>query len=473
MCPGSGRVLPEMLGLKNFERFGKAFALRLHVMGGTQQGLALSGARGIEARLTGIPGLDVVRERIEHWRSDGACGPQHAHVHALLLGLRRLDAINIAYGAAAGDGALEEVAARISHFAEDELDGAWMVARAGGGTFLLIANEACSRERWQLFADQLAEAIARPIAVPSGVLRLSPRIALIRALDDESVDSMLDRLGHALQGVNEQQSGRLAWADGEVTPPGRSAAQLETDLLGAIDRDEIEILFQPQFSLSDDCLTGAEALARWNHPELGRIGAGALFSIAERADHVAPLSRHIAHKALAAARDWSGDLRLSINVTPADLAFGSYVRQMLDLVRESGFPLRRLTLEVTEQAMISDVTLAAQTMAEFSSQGIRIALDDFGAGFCNFRYLKVLPIHYLKLDRSMIEGVASDKRDVAVLRAIVAMAEALDLQVIAEGIEEEAQREVAAKEGCAYYQGFLRAQPMSAAMFEKLARAEG
>ena len=307
--------------------------------------------------------------------------------------------------------------------------------------------------------------------MPSGVVRLSPRVALIRAITGEGIDSMLDRLGHRIADLNEHTSTRIAWADGEISPAGRSFAQLEADLLSAIDRDEIEILFQPQFSLKDDSLTGAEALARWNHPTLGRIGAGALFSLAERADHVGPLSRHIARKALAAAGDWPGALRLSINVTPADLAFVSYTRQMLDLIRESGFPPRRLTLEITEQALINDVAQAAQTMAEFSAQGIRIALDDFGAGFCNFRYLKVLPIHYLKLDRSMLDGVATDRRDVAVLRAIVAMAKALDLEVIAEGIEEESQRVVAAREGCAYYQGFLRAQPMSGAMFGKLARA--
>ena len=428
-----------------------------------------SQSRAIGDRLAGIPGIETVHDRVAAWRADPAIAPRFAHVHAMLLGLRRLEAINIAYGEAAGDGALEEVANRIHHFAAEELDGPWQLARAGGGSFLLVANEACSRERWQLVADQLVDLIARPIAVATGVLRLSPRVALIRALGGESVESMLDRLGHTLQQASEQQGGRLAWADGEVTPPGRSSAQLEADLLGAIDRDEIEILFQPQFSLADDSLSGAEALARWNHPDLGRIGAGALFAIAERADHVGPLSRHIACKALWAARDWPGELRLSINVTPVDLAFGSYVRQMLDLVRESGFPPRRLTLEITEQALISDVAQTAQMMAEFSAQGIRIALDDFGAGFCNFRYLKVLPMHYLKLDRSMIEGIASDKRDVAVLRAIVAMAEALDLKVIAEGIEEQAQRDVAAREGCAYYQGFLRAQPMSTAMFAKLA----
>ncbi|MCJ2177367.1 bifunctional diguanylate cyclase/phosphodiesterase [Novosphingobium album (ex Hu et al. 2023)] len=435
-------------------------------MGAPHQEHISSHPHRIEDRLTGIPGIEAVHDRIAAWRAEPAIPPRSAHVHAMLLGLRRLEAINITYGEAAGDGALEEVAGRIQHFASEELDGSWQFARVGGGSFLLVANEACSRERWQLVADQLADLIARPIGIPSGILRLSPRVALLRALTGESVESILDRLGTTLQHLSEQQGGRLAWADGEVTPPGRSSAQLEADLLEAIDRDEIEVLFQPQFSLTDDRLTGAEALARWNHPQLGRIGAGALFSIAERADFVAQLSHHIARKALRAARGWSGDLRLSINVTPADLALGSYVRQMLELVRESGFPPRRLTLEITEQALISDITQTAQMMAEFSAQGIRIALDDFGAGFCNFRYLKVLPMHYLKLDRSMIEGITSDKRDVAVLRAIVAMAEALDLKVIAEGIEEEAQREVVAREGCTYFQGFLRAQPMSSDMFD-------
>lgn len=423
-------------------------------------------------RLTGLPGLDSVGLRLEQWSAEAAIGDgPPARVHAMLIGLRRFDTVNLAYGASAGDGALEEVAARVSHFVAGELDGPWLLARSGGGSFLLVANEACSRERWQLLAEQLAEAIARPMAIPQGVLRLSPRLALLRCLGGENVEAMLDRLGQALEMAERQPGARLSWADGEETPHGRTAAQLEADLLGAIDRDEIEILFQPQFSLADDRLTGAEALARWNHGELGRIGAGALFAIAERADHVAPLSRHIAERALAVARGWPGELRLSLNVTPADLAFGSYVRQLLDIVIDSTFAPRRLTLEVTEQALLHDVQQAARMMADLSSQGIRIALDDFGAGFCNFRYLKVLPLHYLKLDRTMVDGITVDRRDLAVLRAIVAMAKALDLEVIAEGIESEDQRALIAEEGCAFYQGFLRARPMSAAMFAKLAEA--
>ena len=138
-------------------------------------------SEALRGPLTGLPDVKAVRVRLEEWLAQGAASGEGATVHAMLLGVRRFDAINLAYGAAAGDGALAEVAARMSHYAASELDGPWLVARAGGGNFLLVANEACSRERWQLFADQLADAIARPVALPAGVLRLSPRVALLRA----------------------------------------------------------------------------------------------------------------------------------------------------------------------------------------------------------------------------------------------------------------------------------------------------
>lgn len=413
--------------------------------------------------LTGLPGLDAVGQRLAEWRA-GSEPAGEGGVHAMLLGLRRFDAVNLAYGAAAGDAALAEVALRLTQFAADELDGPFLAARAGGN-YVLVANEACSRERWRLIADQLADVVARPIAAPGGLLRLSPRIALLRGLAGESAESMLDRLGQALDVAQRQPGRRLAWADGEAIRAGRSAAQLEADLLHAIDRDEIEILYQPQMALPANRLSGAEALARWNHPRLGRIGAAALFAIAERADHIVPLSRHIARLALAGARGWRDDLRLSLNVTSSDLAEASCAEQLGAIVRESGFPASRLTLEVTEQALLGDVQLAQRTLRRLAGEGMRIALDDFGAGFCNFRYLKLLPLHYLKLDRSMIDGITADPRDLAVLRAIVAMASALDLQVIAEGVENEAQRDLASAENCAFYQGFLAAHPLSGADF--------
>jgi len=414
--------------------------------------------------VTGLPGREAVRARLGEWLAKGG------QVHALLIGLRRFDAVNLAYGRAAGDSALAEVALRLKHFAADELDGAWLAARSGGGQFLLISAQPCSRESWQMVCAQVLDLLARPIAGHGGTLRLSPRAAMLRGLAEEGADSMLDRLGQTLATVMSHPGRRLLWADGDVTRAGRSAAQLEADLLRAIDAGEIEVVYQPQFACGNDRLLGAEALARWNHPGLGRIGAGALFGVAERADQIAQLSRHIARLAMEEARHWPMDLRLSLNVTPSDLASTSFAADFAELARACAMPAWRLTLEVTEQVLLSDVSQAAQILAALAGKGMRIALDDFGAGFCNFRYLKLLPLHYLKLDRSMIDGVAGDPRDVAVLRAILAMAGALDLKVIAEGVESESQRALAAAEGCHAYQGFLRAQPMSADAFLDLAR---
>jgi predicted signal transduction protein with EAL and GGDEF domain len=422
--------------------------------------------------LTGLPGMDAARARLSLWNERGRQGGELV-VHGLLLGLQRFETINMAFGEAAGDGALVAVASRITQFAGDELDGPWLAARGSGGSFVIVANQACSRERWQLFAEQLADLVSRPIARGAETLRLSPRIALLRAMPGEEADSVLDRLSQTLATARRQQGRRVVWGDGEATRAGRTAAQLEADLLKAIDRDEIEVVYQPQFALaragSPERLSGAEALARWNHPELGRIGAGALFAIAERADHVVPLSRHVAGLALAEAARWPAGLRLSLNLTPNELASWSFAADMAEALRISGLPAARLTLEVTEQALLADIALAARSLAEVARRGVRIALDDFGAGFCNFRYLKTLPLHYLKLDRSMVDNVTEDARDLAVLRAITAMAGALSLEVIAEGVETEAQALAVAAEGCHYLQGFLRAKPMAADEFMALA----
>lgn len=424
--------------------------------------------------LTGLPGLEAARRKLDEWSRE-------APVHGLLLGLSRLAPINLAYGDSAGDAVIAEAAARLVRYAAAEFDGPWFAARLGGGSFLLLARELLSRERWELLGEGLVEAIARPFAGAAhsasgrpATLRLSPRVALLRARQGEGAESLLDRLGQAMVALERRSGRRLLWADGEVVKPGHGGARLEADLLEALDRDEIEILFQPQFALDPrragtGALTGAEALARWDHPRLGRIGAGALFAIAERADHLGPLSQHIARKALALAADWPETLRLSINVTSTDLGAANCAMALLGAAQDAGFPPERLTLEVTEQALIGDVLAARAQLERLAEAGVRLALDDFGAGFCNFRYLKLLPLHYLKLDRSMVDGIVDDPRDLAVLRAIVAMARALDLEVIAEGVEDEQQLAIVAREGCTSVQGFVRARPMTAADFAAFA----
>ena len=247
------------------------------------------------------------------------------------------------------------------------------------------------------------------------------------------------------------------------------ALPLAADLHRAIERNEIGILFQPQFACDDGTLVGAEALARWIHPQQGRISGDTLFAMAARACMVERLSRHVAQSALKAAGNWPVPLRLSLNVTAADVAAGNFAQVVSDALDEAGFPPEHLTLEITEQVLVADLDHTAERLRLVADLGVCIALDDFGAGFCNFDYLKRLPLDYLKLDRSMVEGIDADSRDLAVLRGILTMAKALGLRVVAEGVEREAQRDVVAREGCESWQGYLGAKPMPADRFAGLA----
>lgn len=242
--------------------------------------------------------------------------------------------------------------------------------------------------------------------------------------------------------------------------PGVRASALDADLLSALDRTEIEVLFQPQFDCHTGAVVGAEALARWQHPTLGEIGARDLFAIAERAALVAPLSRHVVARALEEAANWPEDLTLSLNITPEELGDPRFAADFAELIGKSEIEPHRLMLEITEDVLLRNLKQAATALGALRKLGFRTALDDFGAGFCNFRYLRELPLDALKLDKVMVDDVPGDAKSLAVFRAIIALGKALDLKIYAEGIESEIQRAAIISEGCDYWQGFLRAQPM-------------
>ncbi|NQX93763.1 MAG: EAL domain-containing protein [Erythrobacter sp.] len=254
------------------------------------------------------------------------------------------------------------------------------------------------------------------------------------------------------------------------TMPGVKPAALESDLLSALDRREIEVLFQPQFSCRDGSVVGAEALARWRHPTLGEIGARDLFAIAERAALVAPLSRNVVARALEEAELWPENLTLSLNITPEELGDPRFAADFAKLIGKSSIDPSRLMLEITEDLLLRNLEQASSALSALRSLGFRTALDDFGAGFCNFRYLRELPLDALKLDKIMVDDVPGDPKALAVLRAIIALGRALCLDIYAEGIETEIQRAAIQSEGCHYWQGFLRAVPMPSASVLELAK---
>ncbi len=425
----------------------------------------------------GLTGLVDARAALA-WLDRAEGRREAGPVHAMLLGLNRLQAVNLAFGRGGGDRILAEVARRIVQVLGEELGPRGLVARVSGGEFLIASDAPLSRERWQGVAQVLGRAIARPLRLdslsPEGgavgeAVRLLPRIALLRGQPGDSGSSLLDRLDQALVQLQRGAARRLLWADGSHRARARSAALLEADLIGALHRDEIAILYQPQFRVRDGALAGAEALARWEHPTIGRIGAATLFTVAERADQMAPLSQHIAGAAMTGAQGWPEAWRLSLNVTPEDFALPDFAGSLLGRARDAGFAPERLTIEITEQTLIADFAACAQALRQLAGQGVRVALDDFGTGFSNFRTLKALPLDTLKIDRSLVRDVAHDRRDRAILAAMVAMARALSLSVVAEGVETEAQLAVLADEGVDLFQGFLRAGPLAGADMAALA----
>ena len=189
-----------------------------------------------------------------------------------------------------------------------------------------------------------------------------------------------------------------------------------------------------------------------------------LFSVAEGSDYLVQLSDHVQRKAITAAAAWPealGHLRLSVNITAADIVRPGFAAQFLALVRDSGFDPGRLTVEVTEGGLIEDLAAAAGLLAELRGGGLRVAIDDFGTGYSSLAYLKALPLDYLKIDKRLCQDIAGSVRDRIVVRSVIDMARSLGLGVIAEGVETEAQLSLLAQEGCTLYQGFLCAPPVT------------
>ena len=247
---------------------------------------------------------------------------------------------------------------------------------------------------------------------------------------------------------------------------------LEIQLAGAMGRGEIVIAFQPQLRVATGQLTGAEALARWEHPEYGLLGASTLFSVAERAGVMESLSTQIHKQALTLAASWPeslGFLSLSLNVTAGDLAAASFDVDILAQVEAAGFEAERLTLEITESELIGNLSASADTLQRLRSAGVRIAIDDFGTGYSSLSYLKQLPVDYLKIDSGLTSDISGSPKDQVVVRSIIDMAHSLNLGVIAEGVETESQLDILIEQECEYFQGFLRSGPLSPDEFEAFA----
>jgi diguanylate cyclase (GGDEF)-like protein len=439
------------------------------VVGRTEAILPLDGA-AVPSRdpMTGVRDARSARAWIQRQLALG--GAAQPALVVLLLAVSRFDTINAAFGRSTGDSVLQAAARRIERCVD--ADGRQrLVARLAGAEFAVLLAAPTSLGEGRFLAGQLVESIARPFMSGDHVITLGSRVGVVAAEPGDDAAALLRRASAALADAKAGEGGPVKVQEAGEASENALGDRLEVDLRRALDQDEIEILFQPQVAIASRRIVGAEALARWRHPEFGELGAITLFGVAERSDYLAQLSDHVQRKALAAAAAWPpalADLRLSVNITAADIVRPGFAAQFVETVRTSGFDGGRLTVEVTEGGLIEDLAAAANLLAGLRRSGLRVAIDDFGTGYSSLAYLKALPLDYLKIDKRLVEDISGSPRDQVVVRSVIDMARSLGLEVIAEGVETEEQLALLAREGCNLYQGFLCAPPVEAARLAEM-----
>ena len=426
--------------------------------------------------LTGLVTRDAARSLLAEKLEQLGADEPGTTIACLLVGISQFDSVNAAYGKPVGDTLLAQIARRIG-LCVDETGQKALVARMGG-TEYLVALRCHGEGRMEEEARDLARLIltdvARPFVADENMIRLTARCGIAGLAPGDDVARLLRRANAALADARRSGSSDIWFRPGTRQRDGNQGGdpdRLDADLRLALDRNEIAIVYQPQYDSHEDRIVGVEALARWNHPELGQLDAGTLFGAADRSDYLLPLSLHIQQRALAEAGQWPealGALRLSINITSVDLAQEDFLTRLLGMIEESGFPPDRLTVEITEGGLIENVGRAAGLLEHLRERGIRVAIDDFGTGYSSLAYLKLLYPDYLKIDHSLSRDILGPPRDRIILRTIIEMARALALTVIAEGVESEEQLTLLAREGCEIYQGFLRSAAISSAELAEL-----
>ncbi|WP_448664842.1 putative bifunctional diguanylate cyclase/phosphodiesterase [Sphingomonas sp. CJ20] len=416
-------------------------------------GVAPDASAAVRDALTGARDGPSARRWIDRCLAEGA------RVGVVLIGLSRFDTVNTVYGRAAGDALLRAVSKRVGDVTREALGKDAIVARLGGSEFL-VASFGVDEASLAKASEKLDAALSRPFVAGGEIAPLGARMASAISTAGDSAASVLRRASEALLGDPVRTDSNAPPIDALVN-----------DLHRALERSEIGVLYQPQVAIASGRVIGVEALARWQHPKYGEVGAEPLFAAAERAGLELQLSDHVQRRALSGAAQWPSSLsklRLSINVTAAEVAKPGFADSLLGRIDSSGFPRARLTVEITESGIMAELGEAARLLSELRTAGCRVAIDDFGTGYSSLAYLKALPLDYLKIDRKLSQDITGSHRDRVVVRGVIDMARSLGLAVVAEGVETEAQLDLLAKEGCQYFQGFLCAGPLDVPALAKL-----
>ena len=417
--------------------------------------------------LTGLPNRIYLRDRIERGLARVQRHPEHKF-GLLYVDVDRFKLINDSLGHRSGDQVLEEVARRLSACVRSPD----VVARLAGDEFAILLEDARMPETATRVARRFLESLEEPMPLDSRGLKVSASIGI--AIVDaryQSTDQVLHDADLALYRAKAAGRNRYIMFDDAMQRSAMTVLELEQDLRAALERDEFEPYFQPLVRLADGGVVGYEALIRWRHPVHGLLLPGDFVSVADDSGLLETIDWRMFRLAMECGRGLvEGDQYLSINVAPRMFQAEGFANRLLSLARHVGLPPTRVRVEVTEGTLLSDPDTVVAVLEQLRVAGVETALDDFGTGYSSLGQVHRYPLCSIKVDRTFIAPFGADgvtPRTAAVIEAIIALGQALDLQIIAEGVETEAQRKALMAMGCKYGQGFLFGKPRTAAHWRR------
>lgn len=460
-----GTYLGLMFGLVLMPRFFMVMIRRL-----AQANIELKAQRDQAERmathdaLTGLPNRAQLYTHME--RRLAYARRKRQQIAVAYIDLDSFKSINDSYGHEYGDYLLCQVADAL----RSVLRASDLAARLGGDEFVVVIEDAGDGARIGRVIERLFSCVGRYYTIGEyrtfvtwscGIV-LYPR-------DGEDVPSLLKHADTAMYAAKALGPNHYRFYDPAMSAAVGEQLALREDLRLAIERDQLELHYQPVIDAHSGCIASAEALLRWNHPEKGRLSPLQFIDIAEQTGLIDPIGEWVMREALRMAVQWravaADDVRVHVNVSAHQLKQTGFVEQVERALREAGLPAQTLDLEMTESALIGDATHAVALIQALKGIGVQISLDDFGTGFSSLSYLKRLPVDTIKVDKSFIDGLPHGARDAALVEAVLTLGGRLGNKVVAEGVEEGSQAAWLLEHGCRYMQGHHFSRPVPLEQF--------
>ena len=414
--------------------------------------------------LTGLANRMLLNDRLKHAIINAQ---RRKRTQALLfIDLDRFKTVNDTVGHSAGDALLLEVALRLRECVRESDT----LARIGGDEFVILLTNLIKPDDSTHVAEKVIAAIGLPISVESHVFNITASVGIaVWPSDGADAETLMRNADVAMYHAKNSGRNNYQFFTPEMNARAFESMVMEAALRKALQRNEFLLHYQPQIDFRSGRIVGAESLIRWQHPELGLVPPGKFIPIAEERGLIGKLGDWVLHAACRQAIIWQQAgiplVPIAVNISALQFKEGALRDSVLSALKETGLAPEYLVLEITESVVMDDAEQAITVLRELREMGIAIEIDDFGTGYSSLSYLKRLPIHRLKIDQSFVRDLTTDQDDAAIIGAIISMAKSLKLEIIAEGVETEAQAAFLDAQGCQAMQGFLFSRPQAADEF--------